>query len=226
MKIVVRIAGSRGLNVIMEEVNVLNHYLGSKESVMNIKTGDIISFSGFGRKSVIVNLVTYGLPYWSASHVGIIGEYKGTQLLFESTTLSNIPCQIQGHSYKGVQAVLLGDRVKSYNGRCSHYGIYRPLFGFEEERLNKFLISKIGVPYDMVGGMRSAGAGVSWIESKLRGEDLSLIFCSELVAAAHNLIGLLRTENASRWNPNKLIRHERHTRTLRRPRRLKCKDFC
>jgi hypothetical protein len=209
----------------MEEVNVSRAILGWRARQMKVKTGDIVAFSGFGRKSVIVNLVTYGLPYWSASHVGIIGEYKGTQLLFESTTLSNIPCQIQDRSFKGVQAVSLGDRVKSYNGRCFHYSIYRPLFGFEEERLNEFLISKVGTPYDMVGGMRSVGAGVSWIESKLRGEDLSLLFCSELVASAHNLIGLLRTENASRWNPNKLIRHERRTRTLRRPRRLRCEDF-
>lgn len=193
--------------------------------MIKYKTGDIIAFSGFGRKSVIVNLVTYGIPYWNASHIGIIGEYEGEKLLFESTTLSNIPCVIQQKPHKGVQAVHLADRVRTYHGRVWHYPIYRPLFGFESERLNEFLHSKIGIPYDMVGGMRSAGAGVSWIESKLRGEDLSLLFCSELIAAAHNLIGLLRTENASRWNPNKIIRHERRMKTLRRPRRLRCENF-
>lgn len=186
-----------------------------------IKTGDIIAFSGFKRESVIVNLVTYGIPYWSASHIGIIGDYKGEQLLFESTSLSNIPCVIQRKPHKGVQAVRLADRIKTYDGRAWIYPIYRPLFGFESDRLNEFLLSKIGILYDMVGGMRSVGAGISWIESKLRGEDLSLLFCSEYVAAAHNLIGFLRTENASRWNPNKFIRHERRMRTLRRPRRLK-----
>lgn len=193
--------------------------------MIKYKSGDIIAFSGFGRKSVLVNLVTYGIPYWSASHVGIIGEHEGERLLFESTSLSNIPCRIQGEKFRGVQAVPLADRVKSYNGRAWLYPLYRPLYGNENERLNGFLHEQIGVPYDMVGGMRSAGIGLSWLESRLRGEDLNLLFCSELVAAAHSLIGLLRTENASCWSPNKLIRHERATKTLRRARRLRCEDF-
>lgn len=190
-----------------------------------IKTGDIIAFSGFGRKSVIVNLVTFGWPFFWASHVGIIGEYEGEQLLFESTTLSNIPCVIQGRSFRGVQAVRLADRVKSYNGRVYHYPVYRPLFGFESDRLNEFLFDMIGVPYDLHGGMRSATHGLSWLESRFKGEDLNFIFCSELVAAAHARIGLLQTSSASRWNPNRLIRYERRTGILRRSRRLKCGDF-
>ncbi len=186
-----------------------------------IKTGDIIAFSGFGRKSVIVNLATFGWPFWWASHVGIVGEHDGEQLLFESTTLSNVPCVITGKPFKGVQAVRLADRVKAYNGRVYHYPIYRPLFGFESERLNEFLLSKIGVPYDLHGGMRSATLGLSWLESRFQGEDLNYIFCSELVAAAHARIGLLQTTSASRWNPNRLIRYERRTGILRRARRLR-----
>ncbi len=191
-----------------------------------IKTGDIISFSGFGHKSALINLVTFGWPYWWASHVGIIGEYKGEQLLFESTTLSDIPCVIQKRSFKGVQAVRLADRVKSYNGRVYHYPIYRPLFGNEKERLNEFLIYKIGTPYDMPGGVKSTTHGLSWLEARFKGEDLNFIFCSELVAAAHAKIGLLQTSSASRWNPNRLIRYERRTGILKCSRRLKCEDFC
>lgn len=190
-----------------------------------IKTGDVIAFSGFGHKSVIVNLVTFGWPYWWASHIGIVGEYQGEQLLFESTTLSDIPCVVQGKSIKGVQAVRLTDRVKSYNGRVYHYPVYRPLFGFESDRLNEFLLSKIGMPYDLHGGMRSATHGLSWLESRFKGEDLNYIFCSELCAAAHARIGLLQTTSASRWNPNRLIRYERRTGILKRPRRLRCEDF-
>ena len=190
-----------------------------------IKTGDMISFSGFGRKSVIVNIATFGWPFWWASHVGIIGEYKGEQLLFESTTLSNIPCVIQQKSFKGVQGVRLANRVKSYNGRVYHYPVYRPLFGFEENRLNEFLLDKIGTPYDLHGGVRSATHALSWLESRFKGEDLNFIFCSELVAAAHARIGLLQSSSASRWNPNRLIRYERRTGILRRSRRLRCEDF-
>ena len=190
-----------------------------------IKIGDVISFSGFGRKSAFINLVTFGWPFWWASHVGIIGEYKGEQLLFESTTLSNIPCVVQEKPFKGVQAVRLSDRVKSYHGRVYHYPVYRPLFGFESERLNDFLFNMLGTPYDLHGGMRSATHGLSWLESRFSGEDLNFIFCSELVAAAHARIGLLQTSSASRWNPNRLIRYERRTGILRRPGRLKCEDF-
>ena len=190
-----------------------------------IKIGDIIAFSGFGRKSVIVNLVTFGWPFWYASHVGIIGEYNGEQLLFESTTLSNLPCVIQEKPFKGVQAVRLTDRINSYNGRVYHYPIYRPLFGFETERLNEFLLDKVGTPYDLHGGVRSATHGLSWLESRFKGEDLNYIFCSELVAAAHARIGLLQTSSASRWNPNRLVRYERRTGILKRARRLKCGDF-
>ncbi len=184
------------------------------------KNGDLIAFSGFGRASVVVNLVTYGIPYWHASHVGIIGTYKGEQLLFESTSLSNIPCVIQDKSFRGVQAVRLQDRLDTYYGRVWHYPIYRRLFGVESERLNDFLIDKVGIDYDLVGGMRSTGVGLSWVESRLRGEDLSSLFCSEYISAAHRCIGLLRTDNASSWSPNKLIRHERRDKTLSRPRRI------
>ena len=193
--------------------------------MIGIKTGDVISFSGFGRKSAFINLVTFGWPFFWASHVGIIGEHEGEQLLFESTTLSNIPCVVQEKPFKGVQAVRLADRVGTYQGRVYHYPIYRPLFGFESDRLNEFLLSKIGIPYDLHGGMRSATHGLSWLESRFKGEDLNFIFCSELVAAAHARIGLLQTTSASRWNPNRLIRYERRTSILKRARRLRCEDF-
>ena len=187
---------------------------------MEYKVGDIVGFSGFGRHSILVNLVTYGLPFWNISHVGIIGEYDGEKLLFESTTLSNIPCAVQKKPFRGVQAVKLEDRLTYYNGRAWYYPLYRQLYNAEANRLNKFLISKIGIPYDQVGGMRSAGVGLSWLESKLHVEDLSSLFCSELIAASHRRIGLLRTDNASRWSPNKLVRYERRERTLLRPRRI------
>jgi len=188
--------------------------------MVEYKVGDIVGFSGFGRHSILVNLVTYGLPFWSISHVGVIGEYDGEKLLFESTMLSNIPCVIQKKPFKGVQAVKLEDRLTYYSGRAWLYPIYRQLYVNEANRLNKFLLDKVGIPYDKLGGMRTATVSLSWIESKLHEEDLSSLFCSELVAASHRRIGLLRTDNASRWNPNKLVRYERGDKTLLCPRRI------
>jgi len=186
-----------------------------------IKVGDLIAFSGRSWKSAVINLCSYGIPWWSASHVGIIGEYQGELLLFESTTLSNIPCVIQGKPFKGTQACRLEDRIASYAGSIWHYPLYRDLFDAEFERLNKFLIDHIGILYDHIGAIRSGGAAWSWFESYIHDENLDSIFCSEYCAAAHCDIGMLRTGHVSRWNPNRLIRYERWERILVKPRRLK-----
>jgi len=186
-----------------------------------LKVGDIISFSGWKLHSIIINLCSYGIPFLSASHVGIIGEYEGESLLFESTTLSTVPCVIQGKPFKGTQAVRLEDRLANYTGRVWHYPLYRRLFDAEAERLNQFLVGHIGISYDLIGAVRAGGEAWSWFESLLHDEDLGHIFCSELCAAAHREIGLIRTDNVSRWNPNRLIRHERWERILAKPWRLK-----
>lgn len=186
-----------------------------------IKVGDLVAFSGYSWKSAVINLCSYGLPCWNASHVGIIGEYQGELLLFESTTLSNIPCVIQGKPFKGTQACRLEDRVASYTGSVWHYPLCHELFGAEPEHLNKFLIDHIGIPYDHIGAIRSGGAAWSWLESHLHVENLDSIFCSEYCAAAHRYTGILQTGHVSRWNPNRLIRYERREGILVKPWRLK-----
>ena len=49
-----------------------------------MKAGDILAFSGHSLTSAFINVVSYGIPFWSVSHVGIIGEHEGRLLLFES----------------------------------------------------------------------------------------------------------------------------------------------
>jgi len=186
-----------------------------------IKAGDIIGFSGSGLDGFIINLCTYGIPFWSASHVGIIGEYEGELLLFESTTLSDVPCVIQGKPFKGSQAVQLPDRIAVYPGRMWHYPLCEQLSDTKAERLSKFLVEHVGIFYDFIGAVRAGGAAWSWFESLLHDEDLGHIFCSELCAAAHRAIGLIQTDNVSRWNPNRFIRYECRERILAKPWRLK-----
>ena len=62
----------------------------------------------------------------------------------------------------------------------------------EDERLTEFLMATIHTPYDAMGAIRSAGVGLSWIESLLHPDNLNSIFCSEWVAAAYANIGLVR----------------------------------
>jgi hypothetical protein len=192
------------------------------EDAPEVKAGDLIAFSGDSWISDLVNVATYGIPRWGVSHVGIMGEARdGRLLLFESTTLDGLPCEIQGVHFNGTQAHSLDAVVAAYRGKIWHYPLYRPLYDSERQRLTQFLMESIHTPYDEMGAMRSAGVGLSWVESLFRDEDLTKIFCSEWLAAAYSVIGLHATSNASRWNPNRLVRSLKRHDLLLRPRRLR-----
>jgi hypothetical protein len=186
-----------------------------------IKTGDIIGFSGRNWHSAAINVATGGIPFWGISHVGIIGHAKGQGLvLFESAT-KGVPCEITGKPISGVQAHKLSDVVEQYSGRVWHYSLYRHLYPHESRRLNTFLQSMVGRPYDTLGAIRSGGWLYALANSLLRGQDLSEMFCSEFDAASLSRIGLFPTANASHWNPNRFIRALRRAGIVGRPVRQK-----
>jgi len=187
-----------------------------------IKAGDIVGFSGDSWISALVNIATYGLPFWSLSHVGILGHADdGRLLLFESTQLDGLPCEITGEVFLGTQAHQLEHVVEVYEGKVWRYPLYRALYSAEDERLTDLLMSIIHTPYDKLGAIRAAGVGLSFVESLLHPDNLNSIFCSELVAAAYADIGLWATANVARWSPNLLARCLRSGGVLRKPRRLK-----
>jgi len=105
----------------------------------DIKVGDIFGFSGDSWASAGINVVTYGFPWWSLSHCGIIGEHDGRLLLFESTTFNSDPCIITGKLIQGSQAHDLESTLARYRGKVWHYPLYRKLFEHERQRLNEFL---------------------------------------------------------------------------------------
>ena len=187
------------------------------------KAGDIVAYAGRCWLSAAINVCTYGIPLWSPSHVGILGHAPdGRLLVFESTTADRGPCEITHEPVHGVQAHPLEYMQKIYEGRMWVYPLYRDLYLFEDVRLTEFLVSMIGRGYDAIGALRSAGVGLSWIESLFRDSDLHFVFCSELVAAAYATTGLHASENVSRWNPARLVRHLRWWhRLLCRPQRVK-----
>jgi len=187
-----------------------------------IKPGDVIGFSGVGMTGDIINIGTWGIPRWNLCHVGIIGEAQDDKLLlFESTTLDDLPCEISGEKFNGTQAHSLATVCKGYGGKVWHYPLYRPLYDFERKRLTEFLMGTIHVPYDKMKALRATDLlGVSLLESCLRETDLHQIFCSDWVAAAHAYIGLWPTTNSGAWNPNKLVRYLRSKGILCKPRRL------
>ena len=186
-----------------------------------MKAGDVVGFSGRGWISAAVNIGTYGLPFFGISHVGVMAnDPDGRLLLFESSE-DDIPCAISGERLVGTQAHVLEDVLKIYEGKVYHYPLYRPLYLNEDARLTRFLMETIHTPYDLMGALRTSGVGLSWIESIFRPQDLRTIFCSEWLASALSIIGVFPTSNASRWNPNRLIRHLRWNDVLFKPKRLK-----
>jgi len=44
------------------------------KSTLTVRPGDLIGFSGESFISDFINVVTYGVPRWGISHVGIMGE--------------------------------------------------------------------------------------------------------------------------------------------------------
>lgn len=188
-----------------------------------IKPADVIGFSGRSWTGAVINLGTYGIPLWGLSHIGIMGHAPdGRLLLFESTSLDTvIPCEITGKPIEGTQAHTLESTLARYVGTLWHYPLYRPLYEWEDQRLTDFLVGTIGVPYDMMGAFRSAGIGLSFIESLFRPQDLTSIFCSEYVMAAFSHLGIHPTDHVSRWSPNRLARRLRRAGILCKPRRLR-----
>ena len=196
--------------------------VGRIVSPSDIKAGDVIGFSGNSWISGLINIGTYGIPFWGISHVGIMAHAAdGRLLIFESTTLEDMPCEIAGECFNGTQAHTLDKVLKAYDGKVWHYPLSRPLYDSEDKRLNEFLMATIHTPYDMMGAFRSGGIGLSWIESCFREQDLHLIFCSEWIASALSYIGIFHTDNASRWNPNRLVRRLRWKELVYKPRRLR-----
>ena len=171
-----------------------------------VKSGDLIGFSGYSLSGLIINLGTFGIPFYDLSHIGIVADYKGELVLFESTTLCEQPCLVQGKLVSGAQAHNLTTRIDTYKGRTWHYPLIRPLPQKHSEKLSQHLLKDIGKPYDMLGAIRSGGWLFSKIESWFRDEDLNNLFCSEWVANAHHHIDLFRTRSSSRWSPNSYVR--------------------
>lgn len=187
----------------------------------DVKAGDIIGFCGHSWSSNAISLGCFSTPYWGLSHVGIVGELNGELVLFESTTDDPEPCLIQGKCVDGTQAHSLQRRLELYPGKIWHYSLYRELYDFERDRLNHFLISTIGRPYDYHDAPYAGGVIFSWLTGYCSEESLNALFCSEWVAAALATIGVFTTTNASKWNPAKLVRVARMLGIIHSPRRHK-----
>lgn len=196
-------------------------------SYKDIKPGDIVGFSGAGWTSGSINVLTYGLPFMSISHVGIIGEDYNCPngdprlLLYESTEFPNRePCEILGKPICGTQAHELKWVVQQYAGDAWHYRLTRELYPHERMRLSKYLRRTCGIQYDVSGALRAGGMLFAWAEALFRQQNANKLFCSEWVAAASQNVGVLQTSSFSGWSPNYLVRYLRRQGWLHKPEEL------
>lgn len=180
-----------------------------------LKTGDVLLFSGKGAISEGIKFFT--ISKWS--HVGLVYRFdgpldpEGSIFCWESTTLSDLKDADTGKLTRGVQRVELSERLERCFARGYEIAL-RPLTaGLTDPMiaaLNAFRHEVSGRPYEKseIELLRSAYDGVLGENQ----EDLSSLFCSELVAAAFQRIGLLgRTKPSNEYTPKDFSTDKRLT---------------
>jgi len=159
-----------------------------------LKTGDLVLFSGKGAFSDIIKYGT--LSKWS--HIGMILKIPEYDFItvWESTTLSNIIDLDSQMPRKGVQLVPLSDRIQKYSGDIS----IRKLQGCD---LPDNSVRKLMELRTELKGKRYERSKIELFKAAYDGpfghnsEDLSSIFCSELVAEAYQSLGLVSSSKPS-----------------------------
>lgn len=201
---------------------------------------DIICFSGRGCTSLAIKAFTHW-PWEQPkiSHVSVIAHtsqelmeklaqytrlvkippgriatWRERLLLFESTTLADVPCAISGQAIKGVQSHDPLGRIAAYDGDAYYCRLTQPYKSkFEsngrQRRLSIGCLSRIGDQYNGKGAALS-GTHLSlrmrdylWAWSK---SDRNRLFCSQYVASVLSPIDLFPIEDPRNWNPSRLMK--------------------
>lgn len=157
-----------------------------------IKTGDLIAFSGSGLVSELIKWKTKS----DISHVAIVLEtqyLKGEKriILLESTTLNNLPDLKTGEFIKGVQQQLLSKRINTYNGQCYWCGLNVDLSGDKKQYMVNWL-TKTHSKKTKYDNVQALGSALDLFDKLglANKPDFSNLFCSELVAKAYKKAGL------------------------------------
>tara|TARA_R110000744_G_scaffold285481_1_gene396846 strand:- start:29 stop:598 length:570 start_codon:yes stop_codon:yes gene_type:complete len=150
-------------------------------NVANLKTGDIILFSGKCFVSRVIKFVTNS-PW---SHIGMIvnNPEHDTPMLYESS-----------HDH-GVRLTPFNEYRRAFVGDMALRRLKHDLSDKEHYRLRIFKNQVRGTPFEANAVQMLASVPAWWFLSSR--EDLSSMFCSELVAQCYKEIGLLGQDRAS-----------------------------
>jgi hypothetical protein len=155
----------------------------------DLKTGDLVLFSGASFFSSVIKWAVGGR--WS--HVGVVvrlERFPGRVLLWEATTLADLPDVETQRAAPGVQLVFLSARLATYAGEFKLRRLDRPVTPEMEAALTKRRGELSGRPYEQEKLDLVNAAFDGWLGAS-RGERLNSLFCSELVAEAYQAMGLL-----------------------------------
>jgi hypothetical protein len=163
-----------------------------------IKTGDVVAFSGTSGFSKFIKLFTKS----RYSHVGIIVKsetemFGDTIFIVESTTELGMTNADGRQVIKGVQTHFLSQRLAMYRGGAWIFPLKEPLSIEGSQKMVNWLrsIYAQAVPYDSV---QIFGAGLDVLENAFglqNKPDYTRLFCSELVTQALLLGGALSLED-------------------------------
>lgn len=153
----------------------------------NLKTGDIVLFSGNSWASNFIKF--FSGSKWS--HIGLvvkIDEYDIT-LVWESTTLTDLRDINDGIAKKGVQTVPLSSRINTYDGKIAVRHLNRQINDPMKDSLCILRKQLMGKPYEQhETELAKSLLDFGKFENK---EDLSSLFCSELVAESLQCMGII-----------------------------------
>ena len=171
-----------------------------------MKTGDLIAFSGKSRVSSIIKFGTNS----DISHVGMVFESNRTGEhrveIIESTSLATLPDNRSGELIKGVQMQMLSQRMDMYDGQVYWQPLKKEISEAKQIRMLSWLYCAWASKtlYDTKGAVH-AGIDILGLEKE---PDFSTLFCSEMVAEAYRLAGLLpEGYNASEATPADVVKY-------------------
>lgn len=182
-----------------------------------LKTGDLVLFSGKGGISEWIKW--FSKSTWS--HVGMILKSVDWNviLLWESTSLSSVEDVELGRAIRGVQLVPFSARLANYRGRVAVRKLSHHTTPDMEDSLCQFRSEVRARPYEKNYIELAKAAYDGPFGGNV--EDLSSLFCSELIAEAYQRMGLLTEGKPSNeYTPRDFSTEAKHALELQGGRSL------